>query len=80
MSEELNLADANLHTLHAERAALRLAAQTARRKCWWLARWPMARATKPARKRRGRGRHNCSPLLTQRMWRATLTPHPLCHF
>ena len=29
MSEELNLADANLHALHAERAALRLAAQTA---------------------------------------------------
>ncbi len=29
MSEELNLADANLHALHAERTALRLAAQTA---------------------------------------------------
>ena len=56
MSHEIHEADANLHTLHAERAALRLAAQTARRKCWWLARWPMARATKPARKRRGRGR------------------------
>ncbi len=27
MSEELNLADANLHALHAERAALRLADQ-----------------------------------------------------
>ncbi len=29
MSEEIRTADANLHALHAERAALRLAAQTA---------------------------------------------------